>query len=115
VLNDDLLPEQKKKHEQFIQEKQEIKSNYDELNGLLKSEQKKVERIKYLIEEEYSIVNQNGIAELLREDIEKLEKTIKSLADRESFAAALQTKITEQNNIKIYLQKVDHLLDDEIV
>lgn len=112
VLSNDTLPEEKKKHEQLKKEKQKIKSHYDELNGLLKSEQKKVDRIKFLMEEEFSIVNQNDIVELLREDIEELEKTIESLADRESFATALQTKITEQNNIKIYLQQVEHLLND---
>ena len=112
VLNDDTLPEEHKKHGQFKREEQEVKSHYDELNGLLKGEQKKVDRIKFLMEEEYSIVNQNDIEELLREDIEGLEKTIESLADRESFAVALEKKIIEKNNTKTLLQRVMGFLDN---
>ncbi|MFK5985633.1 MAG: hypothetical protein QM479_09420 [Pseudomonadota bacterium] len=113
AINDDLLPEQVKLHTRIIANKQQIKTNYDELNGKFRGLQKERERLKYLLEDEFShIENKTEIEEILLEDKQQLEADIHDLQDKESFITALQDKIKKQNSLKQQLESLSQQLNN---
>lgn len=114
ILNTDLLPDQDRKYRRLKEKQSEYKSHYDGINGHLKHEKKQVARIRYLLEEEYSGIDDcKEIEEILRDYIENLNETIKSLYDKESFAHSLQNKIKQKNELAQEIERLEKQLENK--
>jgi len=110
ILNNDILPDQEKKHNKVKYNYQQVHDQQQQNTGLLKHEEKKVKRIQFLLEDEFSMVEHSEIEELLQDNIHDLNTKIESLADTASFAAELQNKITRKNTIKKRIDALESLM-----
>jgi|GEM_PF-675207 len=112
LLIHEILPDEKEKLQRFKDQKQALKSACDQLIGYLKPEEKKVKRIKFLLEDEFAFVEQNEIEELLQEAKEQLQADLDSLASEASFAEELQNKISRKKTLEKRLVQLEQQLEN---
>jgi len=112
LLNHEILPDEKEKHQQLKTQKQELKSACDQLLGYLKPEQKKVKRIQFLLDEEYVFFEHAEIEGLLQEAKDQLQNDINSLESEASFAEELQNKISHKNTLEKRLTQLEQQLEN---
>jgi len=112
LLTSDTLPEQESKFKEISRNHQTVHDQQQQITGLLKHEEKKVKRIQFLLEDEFSMVEHSEIEELLQDTINELNRKINSLSDTTSFAAELQNKFTRKNTIKKRIGTLESLMDN---